>query len=42
VAKNEQEAARYFKLATDQGDPDAQYNYGWCLAEWPGSVEGRG
>ena len=28
VEKNEEMAAKYFKLAADAGNPDGQYNYG--------------
>jgi TPR repeat protein len=32
VAQNLLEAFRYYKLAADQGDANAQYNLGWSFS----------
>ena len=37
VLQNYEEAARYYKLSADQGNADAQYQYGFCLKEGRGS-----
>jgi len=36
VAKNEAEAVRWYQLAADRGDPDAQYYLGLCYEEGRG------
>jgi TPR repeat protein len=36
VGNDPQKAANYFKLATDQGDAAAQFNYGVCLESGSG------
>jgi TPR repeat protein len=30
------EAAKYYKLSADQGNPFGQYNYGFCLTNGAG------
>lgn len=36
VAKNEIEAVRFYKLATEQGQVDAQFSLGVCYADGTG------
>jgi TPR repeat protein len=31
IERNAEEAVKYYKLSADQGDADAQFNYGHCL-----------
>jgi TPR repeat protein len=38
VVKNLVKVAEYYKLSTDQGPADGQYNYGQCLASGLGAV----
>jgi TPR repeat protein len=41
VSKNVVEAAQYFKLSADQGNVDAQFNYGLALKKGTGVSENR-
>ena len=39
VKKDDAEAARYFRLAAEQGFADGECNYGWCLANGVGATK---
>jgi TPR repeat protein len=37
IPRDKSLAAHYFKLAVDQGNADARFNYGWMLSHGDGN-----
>ena len=42
VAKDDAEAARWYRMAAELGMAEAQFNLGIELRQWEGSNQGRG